>query len=123
MTLEQARELMPLYVAGKLSVNDSLALSRVLSTCPELMDDLRLTLALREALLSDPPQVPPFPALTQTAPSAAPLMPNPLSQALRPLRQAKASLVKSPLIASALHPLRQARDITAGALRLVKKLF
>ncbi len=123
MTLEQARELMPLYVAGRLPVNDSLALSRVLSTCPELMEDLRLALALREALLSDLPQAPPFPVLTQAAPSSTTLIPRALSQALRPLRQAKESLVDSPQIASTLHPLRQARDITASALRLVKQIL
>lgn len=85
MDLDQVRELLPLYIQGSLPVETSLQVSQTLAQHPELLVDLRLALALREALKAQDVPPPAFPkAVYEQAQAPA----NPLNQGIKTLKDA-----------------------------------
>lgn len=88
MEPDKVIELLPRYIAGGLDEGESLAVSRALAEDPGLLPELRLALALRDRLMEDSPEPPPFPqAVYQTNPQSG-LVPTTLRDSLRTLRQA-----------------------------------
>lgn len=75
MNIEQVRDTLPRYISGMVSLEEALQVSQELATCPELMSDLRLALALRETLRSadQTVELPSFPDLA-TGTAATPLV-------------------------------------------------
>ena len=98
LDLEQAAELIPQFLAASLPPEQHLAFCSLLTASPELMEQLRLALALKAALQADTPEPPPFPqaifAAQPEKPRAHPLLPPVLSDSLLALKST-ASLTKS----------------------------
>jgi hypothetical protein len=68
MTKDEMILSMPAYAAGQLSANDAFQVSRALTGSPELREELRFALMLRNMLRAGEAAAPPLPELKAAAP-------------------------------------------------------
>ena len=64
MTKDEMILSMPAYVSGQLSARDTCEISRALPGTPELLEELRFALQVRNLLRASESAAPPFPVLT-----------------------------------------------------------